>query len=163
MVVDRILRLGRLLRPRHVLLVGAGEGGRGSAAIARDCCERLGYQGSLWSVSAASPAGDARGDGNPEPIGLSQALARLPATPEVAFVELEQHAAVQAVRELAAAGVAATVCPGIGPRSLDEGVLGFDEVGDIGTSLAQMLRRAAGDMPVLGAGSCGLINFLDGV
>ncbi len=134
---NRSERLRSMLNPRSIVFVG---GGSVEPAIAYT--RRLGFSGRLYSI-------------NPRRLKISgipcfKSAADLPELPDVAFVLVPVSKAVDAVHDLAAAGVgAAIVCTS-----------GFAEFGQL--ELQNLLVEAAGEMPFLGPNSPGFSNFLDG-
>lgn len=129
-------RLGRLLRPQTVAFIG-GAMARG----AREVCEQAGFEGPIWEV-------------HPTRSGAYRQIADLPAAPDAAFVAVNARATVDVVGELAAAGAGGAACY----------AAGFSEAGTPeGAALEDELRRAAGEMPVLGPNCYGVIDALAGV
>lgn len=131
-------RLKRLMRPRHLVVMG----GRWAEAVITSCRE-MGFDGAVWPVHPT------RTDIGGYPA--YQSLADLPEAPDAVFLGINRNASIEIVRELAdmqAGGVVAFAS-------------GFAEVED-GQSLQDDLIEAAGEMPVLGPNCYGLINYLDG-
>ncbi len=128
-----------LVRPRSI----ATFGGEAAAEVIRQC-RRMGYAGRIHPVHPHRA--------EIEGIPCHARLADLPEVPDAAFVGVNRIASVAVVRELAARGAGGAVCF----------ASGFRESGDAGAELQAELVAAAGDMPVLGPNTYGLINYLDG-
>ncbi len=137
-MTNRTDRLRRLLNPRSIVFVGGG-----AVEPAIIYTRKLGFSGSLYAINP-------RRDQIAGAPCFSSAAA-LPEKPDAAFVLVPVDKAIDAVRDLAAAGVgAAIVCTS-----------GFAEFGR--GDLQASLIEAAADMPFLGPNSPGYSNFLDGV
>ena len=134
---DRVLDLGRLLRPRSVAVLGGSW-----AANAVEQLDRIGFDGPVWPIH---PTRDALG-GRP----CLRSIEALPAPPDAAFVGVNRDATIDCVAALSAMGAGGAVCF----------ASGFAETGR--AALQARLVAAAGDMPVLGPNCYGLINYLDG-
>ncbi|MCC7319924.1 MAG: acetate--CoA ligase family protein [Rubellimicrobium sp.] len=130
-------RLDRLLRPRHIAVLGAGW-----AANVVEQCRRMGFAGEVWPVH---PSRESIGG-----VRAYRSLADLPAAPDATFVGVNRHATIGVVRELAALGAGGAVCFAAGWSEAGEG------------HLQDELVAAAGDMPILGPNCYGVINYLDG-
>ncbi|PSL18375.1 acetate--CoA ligase family protein [Shimia abyssi] len=136
--------LRRLLHPKSVAVIG---GGAWCGEVVRQL-RKLGFSGAIWPVH---PRAEAVGG-----VATFAALEDLPAPPDAAFVGINRHASVEAVRRLAGMGAGGAVCF----------ASGFSEAAteDAGAvDLQAELTRAAGQMPILGPNCYGLINALDGV
>ena len=132
------VKLQRLLRPRHIAVVG----GQAARRVAEQC-DRLGFDGAVWPVHPRL-----------EVVAGRRAFASLddlPGAPDAAFLGVNREATVDAVAKLAQIGAGGAVCY----------ASGFREAGD-GEALEKRLLAAAGAMPVIGPNCYGLINFLDG-
>ncbi|MCB6178988.1 acetate--CoA ligase family protein [Rhodobacter sp. Har01] len=130
-------RLDRLLRPRHIAVLGAGW-----ALNVIEQCRKMGFAGPVWPVHPTKAE-----------IGGLRAytsLADLPEPPDAAFVGVNRFATLDVVRDLAAMGAGGAICF----------ASGWEEAGEPG--LQQRLVDAAGDMPILGPNCYGVINYLDG-
>ena len=136
-------RLGRLLRPASIAVIGGGAWG----ANVVDQCRRLGFAGPVWPVH---PTRDELG-GAP----AYRAIADLPGVPDAAFIGVNRQASVGVAAALAAAGAGGAVAFAAGFAEAEA------ETGD-GRALQAALIDAAGDMPVLGPNCYGFINYLDG-
>jgi len=132
--------LQRLLRPRSIALVG----GAACAEVMRQC-RRVGFAGTLWPIHP--------GRDELEGVRTYRSVADLPEPPDAAFVAVNRHATVEAVRALAARGSGGAVCY----------ASGFAEIGVSGERLQSELLAAAANMPLIGPNCHGLINYLDGV
>lgn len=130
-------RLDRLLRPRHIAVLGAGW-----ALNVIEQCRKMGFEGAVWPVHPTKPQ-----------IGGLKAyasLADLPEPPDAVFVGVNRFATLEVVAELAAMGAGGAICF----------ASGWEEAGEAG--LQDRLVAAAGDMPILGPNCYGVINYLDG-
>ena len=130
-------RLDRLLRPRSIVVLGAGW-----AANVVEQCLKMGFAGHVWPVH---PVRDQIGG-----LKAYASLADLPGVPDAVFIGVNRFATVEVVRELAAMGAGGAICF----------ASGWEEVGEAG--LQAKLVAAAGDMPILGPNCYGVINYLDG-
>jgi acyl-CoA synthetase (NDP forming) len=130
-------RLDRLLRPRHIAVLGAGW-----ALNVIEQCRKMGFAGSVWPVhpSKAEIGG----------LKAYASLADLPEPPDATFVGVNRFATIDVVAELAAMGAGGAICF----------ASGWEEAGEAG--LQDRLVAAAGDMPILGPNCYGVINYLDG-
>ncbi len=130
-------RLDRLLRPRHIAVLGAGW-----ALNVIEQCRKMGFQGPVWPVHPTKA----------EIGGLKayRTLADLPEPPDATFIGVNRTATVAVVEELRRIG-------GGGAISFASG---WEEAGEAG--LQAGLVAAAGDMPILGPNCYGVINYLDG-
>ena len=132
--------LERLLRPRHVALIG----GRDAEVVAGECA-RIGFKGPVWPVN---PKRDEIGG-----HACFQRIEDLPEPPDAAFIAVPVDAAVDAVRRLNDYGAGGAVCY----------TAGFGELGGEGAEAERALIAAAGDMALVGPNCYGLINYLDRV
>jgi acetate---CoA ligase (ADP-forming) len=132
-----VTRLDRLLRPRHIAVLGAGW-----ALNVIEQCRKMGFQGPVWPVHPTRT----------EVGGLKAyaALADLPEAPDATFVGVNRFATLDVVAELAAMGGGGAICF----------ASGWEESGEAG--LQERLVAAAGEMPILGPNCYGVINYLDG-
>ncbi len=130
-------RLDRLLRPRHIAVLGAGW-----ALNVIEQCRKMGFKGPVWPVHPTKA----------EIGGLKAyaSLADLPEAPDATFIGVNRFATVDVVAELATMGAGGAICF----------ASGWTEVGEAG--LQDRLVAAAGDMPILGPNCYGVINYLDG-
>ena len=130
--------LQRLLKPRHVAVIG----GREAEVVAGECA-RIGYRGPVWPVN---PRRDSIGGHR-----CFGSVERLPHAPDAAFVAVPREAAIDTVARLAAMGAGGVVCH----------TAGFAEIGAQGARLEAALVEAAGDMALIGPNCYGFINYLD--
>ncbi|WP_137111336.1 acetate--CoA ligase family protein [Rhodobacter sp. SY28-1] len=130
-------RLDRLLRPRHIAVLGAGW-----ALNVIEQCQKMGFKGPVWPVHPTKA----------EIGGLKAyaSLADLPAPPDATFIGVNRFATIDVVADLAALGAGGAICF----------ASGWTEAGEPG--LQDKLVAAAGDMPILGPNCYGVINYLDG-
>lgn len=130
-------RLDRLLRPRHIAVLGAGW-----ALNVIEQCRKMGFAGAVWPVHPTKA----------EIGGLKAypSLADLPEPPDATFIGVNRFATIEVVAELAAMGACGAICF----------ASGWEEAGEAG--LQDRLVAAAGDMPILGPNCYGVINYLDG-
>ena len=138
MTPTRRRNLERLLKPRHVTVIG----GREAETVAGECA-RIGYRGLVWPVN---PRRDSIG-GHP----CFRSVESLPEAPDAAFVAVPREAAIDTVARLAAMGAGGVVCH----------TAGFAEIGGEGARLEAALVEAAGDMALIGPNCYGFINYLD--
>jgi acyl-CoA synthetase (NDP forming) len=130
-------RLDRLLRPRHIAVLGAGW-----ALNVIEQCRKMGFHGPVWPVHPTKTE-----------IGGLRAypsLADLPEAPDATFIGVNRFATIDVVAELAAMRAGGAICF----------ASGWEEAGEAG--LQDRLVGAAGDMPILGPNCYGVINYLDG-
>ena len=130
--------LERLLKPRHVAVIG----GREAETVAGECA-RIGYRGSVWPVN---PRRDSIGAHR-----CFRAVEDLPEPPDAAFVAVPREAAIDTVARLAAMGAGGAVCH----------TAGFAETGAEGARLEAALVEAANDLALIGPNCYGVINYLD--
>ena len=134
--------LSRLLRPSSIAVIGGGAWGR--AVVAQ--LGTFGFPGRVWPVhpTAAEVGG----------VSAVPSLASLPAAPDAAFVGVNRHATVEAVRALAAMGAGGATCFAAGFAEA--------EAEDAESAALQAaLIDAAGAMPILGPNCYGVINAFD--
>jgi acyl-CoA synthetase (NDP forming) len=130
-------RLDRLLRPRHIAVLGAGW-----ALNVIEQCQKMGFAGPVWPVH---PTKDQIGG-----LKAYASLADLPEPPDATFIGVNRFATIDVVTELSAMGAGGAICF----------ASGWEEAGEAG--LQDRLVAAAGDMPILGPNCYGVINYLDG-
>ena len=138
MTPARRRNLRRLLKPRHVAVIG----GREAETVAGECA-RIGYRGPVWPVNPRR-----------ESIGghrCFRAVEDLPQAPDAAFVAVPREAAIDTMARLAAMGAGGAVCH----------TAGFAETGAEGARLEAALVEAAGDLALIGPNCYGVINYLD--
>jgi acyl-CoA synthetase (NDP forming) len=130
----------RLLKPRHVAVVG----GRDAEAVAGECA-RMGFDGPLWPVNPKRRA-----------LGGHECFARiedLPEAPDAVFLAIPRDAAIDAVARLNRMGAGGVVCY----------AAGFGETGAQGSAAEAALVEAAGELALIGPNCYGLINYVDRV
>ncbi len=130
-------RLDRLLRPRHIAVLGAGWG-----LNVIEQCRKMGFEGPVWPVH---PTKEQNGG-----LKAYPSLADLPDAPDATFIGVNRFATIDVVAELAAMGAGGAICF----------ASGWTEAGE--PDLQDKLVAAAGDMPILGPNCYGVINYLDG-
>ncbi|MDH3759538.1 MAG: acetate--CoA ligase family protein [Gammaproteobacteria bacterium] len=135
---SRYLRLKRLMNPASLVFVGGA-----ALEPAISYARALGFGGEFHAINPRRKqlAG----------IDCVHSVAMLPKPPDVAFVAVPGAAAIDAVRELSAAGVGAAIVNSSG----------FAETGEQGAALEENLLQAAGEMPLMGPNCPGIANFLD--
>lgn len=132
--------LRRLLRPRHVAIVG----GQAMADSIRRCAD-TGFGGEVWVV-------------NPKYAELGgrrcyASIADLPEAPDATFIAVPREATIDILRQLNARRAAGAICY----------AAGYTEVGGEGDALQTAFNEAAGDLAVVGPNCYGLLNFIDGI
>lgn len=141
MTPARRRNLDRLLKPRHVALIG----GRDAEIVAGEC-KRIGFQGPVWPV-------------NPKRAEIGghkcyQRIEDLPEAPDAVFLAVPREAAIDSVARLGRIGAGGVVCYAAG-----FGELGAGE----GRAAEAALVEAAGDLAMIGPNCFGMINYLDRV
>jgi len=139
-------RLGKLLRPRAVAVVGASEApGNGRNAV-QNLLE-IGYSGGIYPVNSRYDS----------VLGLTcySSLAALPERPDAVYIGIGAEKAVEEVRTAGALGIPAAV--------VHAG--GFAEIGKEGAKLQDRLAVAASEsgVTICGPNCLGLINVHDKV
>jgi acyl-CoA synthetase (NDP forming) len=132
--------LERLLKPRHVAIVGGQE-----AEVVAGECARIGYRGSLWPVNADRSA-----------IGGHRCFASvddLPEPPDAVFIAVPRDATVGTIKRLSDMRAGGAVCY----------AAGFAETGEEGAEREAALIEAAGELALVGPNCYGVINYLDRV
>ena len=138
MTAQRQKNLRRLLRPRHVALVGGDD-----VATVINECRRIGYSGALWPVNPNRK--DIAG------IPCFADIEALPDAPDASFLAVPKQAAIDITARLARRGAGGVVCY----------TAGFSELGSAGQEAEAELVNAAGEMALLGPNCYGLINYHD--
>ncbi|MDM9558187.1 acetate--CoA ligase family protein [Bordetella petrii] len=138
-------QLDSLLRPRSVAVIGASSESAKTAGRPIAYLQKHGYAGRIYPVNPRSEtiAG----------LPCYADVASLPEAPDVGLVLLGAARAAQAVRDLAGRGAGAAIVL----------ASGFQETGAAGAERQRALREAAGDMPLLGPNTIGLVNLTDGI
>ena len=131
--------LARLLRPRHIAVVGGKE-----AARVITQCQRIGFAGPIWPVN---PRRD-------QLAGLDcfADVRDLPQVPDVTFLAIPAQPTIESVATLASMGAGGVVCF----------ASGFAEMGAAGADLQQQLLDVSGDLALLGPNCYGYLNYMDG-
>ncbi len=137
MTPQQRVNFARLLNPRHIAFVG----GRDAAMAIREA-RRRGFAGQIWPVNPSRA--------EIEGIACYPALDALPGAPDAAYVAIPAMAAVDALAQLAAMGAGGAVCYSAG----------FKEAGLDGAAAEAALKRAVGDMALIGPNCYGLINYV---
>lgn len=137
------MRFGRLLKPRSIAVIG----GQWAETVILQC-RKAGFDGEVWPVhtSRETLAGEA----------CYASIEDLPGVPDASFIAVNKEQTIELVRSLAAVGAGGAICfaTGFGERAaLDRGA----------EERQTRLTEAAGDMPVIGPNSYGLVNYLDGI
>ncbi len=139
-ISQRQRNLRRLLRPRHVAIVG----GQAMEDSIRRCAD-TGFTGEVWVVNPKYPELGGR--------KCYASIADLPEAPDAAFIAVPREATIEILRQLAARGAGGAICY----------AAGYNEVGGEGVALQAELVQAAGDLAVVGPNCYGLLNFIDGI
>ena len=140
MTPKRRANLERLLKPRHVAVIG----GRDAETVAAEC-KRIGFSGPFWPVNPK------RSHIGGHPCFAS--IDALPEAPDAVFLAVPKEAAIEALRKLSAMGAGGVVCY----------TAGFGETGSEGADDEARLVAAAGDLALVGPNCYGVINYLDKV
>ncbi len=140
MTPNRRDKLQRLLRPRHIALIGGSD----AVTVAGECA-RIGFEGPVWPVN---PKRDEIG-GHP----CFASIGDLPEPPDAVFLAVNRDAALDAIARLAAIGAGGVVCY----------TAGFAEIGGEGAEAEAQLIEAAGDLALIGPNCYGLLNYIDKV
>ncbi|MCB1379071.1 MAG: acetate--CoA ligase family protein [Alphaproteobacteria bacterium] len=140
MTPKRRANLDRLLRPRHVAVIG----GRDAETVAGECA-RIGFTGPLWSV-------------NPKRVEIRghrcfASVEDLPEAPDAVFLAVPKDASIDTLAKLNAMGAGGVVCY----------TAGFGETGQDGANAEARLVEAAGDLALVGPNCYGIINYVDRV
>ncbi|PZF75346.1 CoA-binding protein [Aestuariivirga litoralis] len=132
--------LDRLLRPRHVAVIG----GRDAETVAAEC-KRIGFAGPFWPVNPKRSQ-----------VGGHACFASvedLPEAPDAVFLAVPKEAAIEALHKLSAMGAGGVVCY----------TAGFGETGAEGADAEARLVQAAGNLALVGPNCYGVINYVDRV
>lgn len=140
MISARRVNLERLLKPRHVAVIG----GRDAETVAAEC-KRIGFAGPFWPVN---PKRSHIG-GHP----CFAAIGDLPEPPDAVFLAVPKEAAIESLEKLSAMGAGGVVCY----------TAGFGETGSEGADAEARLVKAAGEMALVGPNCYGVINYVDKV
>ncbi|MFN0193242.1 MAG: acetate--CoA ligase family protein [Aestuariivirga sp.] len=136
----RRVNLQRLMKPRHVTVVG----GRDVETVAGECA-RIGFNGPFWPV-------------NPKRSHIGghicyPTVEQLPEAPDAVFLAVPKEAAIETLAKLNAMGAGGVICY----------TAGFGETGKDGAQAESRLVEAAGDMALVGPNCYGVINYVDRV
>ena len=136
----RAQNLRRLLKPRHVCIVG----GQAMEDSIRRCAD-TGFGGEIWVV-------------NPKRAELGgrkcyASIADLPEAPDATFIAVPREPTIEILRALNAAGAGGAICY----------AAGYAEVGGEGHGLQKQLIDAVGDLAMVGPNCYGILNQLDGI
>jgi acyl-CoA synthetase (NDP forming) len=132
--------LRRLLRPRHVAVLG----GVDAQTVAGEC-RRIGYDGPFWPVN---PKRQSIGG-----FGCFKSVDDLPEPPDAVFIAVPRDQAIDSLARLSAMGAGGAIVY----------TAGFAEIGGDGPAMEAALIAAAGDMAIIGPNCYGLINYVDRV
>ena len=127
----------RLLNPHHIAFIGGTD-----AATAIGEARRRGFAGEIWAVNPTRA--DLAG------VPCLPSLDDLPEAPDAAYIAVPVAAAIDTVARLAAMGAGGAVCYSAG----------FKEAGPTGAAAEEALKRAVGDMALIGPNCYGLINYV---
>lgn len=140
MIGVRAQNLRRLLKPRHVCIVG----GQAMEDSIRRCAD-TGFAGEIWIVNPKrSELGGRR---------CYASIADLPEAPDATFIAVPREPTIEILRALSAAGGGGAICY----------AAGYAEVGSEGVGLQQQMIEAAGDLAMVGPNCYGILNYLDGI
>jgi acyl-CoA synthetase (NDP forming) len=137
---QRQRNLRRLLRPRHVAIVG----GQAMADSIRRCAD-TGFTGEVWVVNPKYPELGGR--------KCYASIADLPQAPDATFIAVPREATIDILRQLNVRGGGGAICY----------AAGYTEVGGEGVALQAEFIEAAGELAVVGPNCYGLLNFIDGI
>jgi len=137
---QRQRNLRRLLRPRHVAIVG----GQAMADSIRRCAD-TGFTGEVWVVNPKYPELGGR--------KCYASIADLPEAPDATFIAVPREATIDILKQLDARGGGGAICY----------AAGYTEVGGEGVALHDEFVKAAGDLAVVGPNCYGMLNFIDGI
>lgn len=129
----------RLLQPRSIAVFG----GAVAIELIRQC-DRLGFTGEIWPVHPKKERVEGR--------KVYRSVAELPGSPDASFVGVNRKLTIDIVRDLADHGAGGAVCY----------ATGFTESGEEGARIAEELRAASGEMPLIGPNCYGMLNFIEG-
>ena len=137
---QRQRNLRRLLRPRHVAIVG----GQAMADSIRRCAD-TGFTGEIWVVNPKYPELGGR--------KCYASIAELPDAPDATFIAVPREATIDILKQLDARGGGGAICY----------AAGYTEVGGEGIALHDEFVKAAGTLAVVGPNCYGMLNFIDGI
>jgi acyl-CoA synthetase (NDP forming) len=136
----RARNLRRLLKPRHVCIVG----GQAMEDSIRRCAD-TGFAGDIWIV-------------NPKRAELGgrrcyPSIMDLPEAPDATFIAVPREPTIEILKQLSGRGAGGAICY----------AAGYAEVGGEGVGLQAQLIEAAGDLAMVGPNCYGILNYLDGI
>jgi acyl-CoA synthetase (NDP forming) len=137
---QRQRNLRRLLRPRHVAIVG----GQAMADSIRRCAD-TGFAGEVWVVNPKYPELGGR--------KCYASIADLPEAPDATFIAVPREATIDILKQLDGRGGGGAICY----------AAGYTEVGGEGVALHEEFTKAAGNLAVVGPNCYGMLNFIDGI
>jgi acyl-CoA synthetase (NDP forming) len=140
MTPKRRANLNRLLKPRHVAVIG----GRDAETVAAEC-KRIGFTGPFWPVNPK------RSHIGGHPCFAS--VDDLPEAPDAVFLAVPKEPAIEALQKLNVMGAGGVVCY----------TAGFGETGSEGAQAEVRLVAAAGELALVGPNCYGVINYVDKV
>ena len=135
--------LERLLRPDTIAVIGGGIW----CSNVIEQCRKIGFSGEIRPVH---PTRESVGG-----VAAFREIAQLPSPPDAAFVGINSHDTVEAVRLLSQLGAGGAVCFASGFREAQA------EEAEGAARQAALLEAAAG-MKILGPNCYGFLNYLDG-
>ena len=134
--------LTRLLKPKTLAVIG---GGVWCKSVIEQC-QKIGFSGEIWPVH---PKKDTVAG-----LKAFASIEALPDTVDAAFIGVNRHATVEAVRALSARNCGGAVC-------FASGFLEAENEAEDGRDLQNDLLSSAGEMPIIGPNCYGFINYLD--
>lgn len=132
-----------ILRPRSVAVVGASNDAGKLTGRPIAYLQEAGFGGAIYPINPRY--------GQIAGLKSYASAADLPEAPDLALVLVGADRVMEAVRDLAARGTIAAVVL----------ASGFGEAGIEGRARQELLRKAAGDMRLLGPNTIGLVNLTD--
>ena len=134
--------MDRLLRPKSIAVIGGGAWG--AAVIAR--ARKDGFTGPIWPVhpKASEVSGEI----------AYKSIDALPQSPDAAYICVNRHLTIDAVRALSQINAGGAICFASG---FSEAVAEDETAGDLQAHLV----AAAGSMPIIGPNCYGFVNYLD--
>ena len=135
--------LDRLLRPKTIAVYGGGWSGNVIKEL-----KKISFAGEIWAVHPTKKF--------LEGVKCYRSSFDLPASPDAAFVAVNREKTISIIKELAelAAGGVVSFASGFSETSVDD-------KSQHGKTLQDKIKKAAGQMPVLGPNCYGFINYLD--
>ena len=135
--------LDRLLRPKTIAVYGGGWSGNVIKEL-----KKISFAGEIWAVHPTKKF--------LEGVKCYRSSFDLPSSPDAAFVGVNREKTISIIKELAelAAGGVVSFASGFSETSVDD-------KSEHGKTLQDKIKKAAGQMPVLGPNCYGFINYLD--